>query len=102
MSMKDDIQPAARDLVESTHDQDAPGPAANKSTSSTGKRSACRPERVMAVLGRGRSVVVIGRNLDLDGWLGILSEAISKGRRAKACGLTLEGFLRMLRDFTQR
>ena len=56
----------------------------------------------MAVLGRGRSVVVIGRNLDLDAWLGILSGAVAKGRRAKSCGLTLEGFLKMLRDFTER
>lgn len=100
--MKDNIQPASPDLIESSDEQDAARPAADKSTGSPGKRSAGRPERAMAVLGRGRSVVVIGRNLDLDGWLGILSEAIAKGRRAKACGLTLEGFLRMLRDFTQR
>ena len=99
--MKDNIPAAFPDPLESGGEEVA-RPATDKASGPSGKRTSGRPERVMAVLGRGRSVVVIGLNLDLDAWLGILSEAIGKGRRAKACGLTLEGFLRMLRDFTQR
>lgn len=67
------------------------GPDAERSASG-------RPQRAMAVLGRGRSVVVVGRNLDLDAWLQVLQEALTKGRRAKSYGLSLEAFLRMSRD----
>ena len=57
-----------------------------------------RPNRVTAVLGQGRSVIVVGHDLDIDEWLSILQEAIAKGRRAKSYGLKLEAFVRMLRD----
>ncbi len=61
-----------------------------------------KPQRAQAILGRGRAVVVIGRALDLDMWLQILQEAITRGRRAKSYGLSLDAFLRMSRDSAQR
>lgn len=69
--------------------------------SDTGKKASGKPQRAMAVLGRGRSVIVVGRNLDLDAWLEALQEALTKGRRAKSYGLSLEAFLRMSRDIAQ-
>ncbi|MBS0262160.1 MAG: hypothetical protein JSS02_09445 [Planctomycetes bacterium] len=58
----------------------------------------CRSERATATLGRGRSVVVVGKDLDLESFISTLQEALSKARRAKSYGLQLEAFLRMLRD----
>ena len=74
-------------------------PVSGSESSATGARkSGGKPQRAQAMLGRGRSVVVIGRGLDLDTWLQILQEAITKGRRAKSYGLSLDAFLRMSRD----
>lgn len=60
-----------------------------------------KPQRAIAVLGHGRSVVVVGRNLTLDSWLKTLQEALAKGRRAKSYGVELDSFLKMLRDMGQ-
>lgn len=65
-------------------------------------RSGKKPERAMAMLGRGRSVTVIGRDLTLDTWIKSVQEALAKARRAKGYGLQLDSFLKMLRDMSQR
>ncbi len=66
-----------------------------------GSGSGRKPERAMAVLGPGRSVVVIGHDLDLGSFLKSLQETASKARRAQSYGLRLPEFLRMLRDMSR-
>jgi hypothetical protein len=55
-----------------------------------------RPERATAALGGGRSVIVVGRNLTLDSWMGALTDGLKQARFAKAQGLDLQGFLKLL------
>jgi len=61
---------------------------------------AAKPQRAMAKLGRGRSVIVVGRDLTLESWIKTVQEALAKARRAETYGLQLESFLKMLRDMS--
>jgi hypothetical protein len=97
MNVKDSIEQRPPD-----EPGDVPRNAGNGSGNDPGapvaRKGVGKPQRVLAALGRGRSVVVIGHRLDFEGWLETLQEAITKGRRARSYGLSLEAFLRMLRD----
>jgi hypothetical protein len=59
-----------------------------------------KPERAMAVLGRGHSVIVIGHGLTLDKWIKTAQQALARAKRAKSYGLELDSFLKMLRDMS--
>lgn len=75
---------------------------ADKSDSANGTgATGCRGERATAILARGRSVIVVGKDLTLDKWIAATQEALSKARRAKSYGLTLDSFLKMLRDLSR-
>lgn len=57
--------------------------------------------RVTAPLGAGRSVTVVGRALNLEGFIEILEELLGQARKARPSGVELKTFIRMLRDRTQ-
>lgn len=66
-----------------------------------GVQSKGRPQRASAALGRGRAVIVVGHDLNLERWIDSLQEALAKARRAKTYGLELDSFLKMLADMTR-
>lgn len=65
-----------------------PGKAPGPSTTS----------RVTAALGQGRSVTIAGRGLTLDAVIEWLEPLLARARRARAKGLSLETFVRTLKD----
>lgn len=54
--------------------------------------------RVTAALGGGRSVTLVGKGLTLDSMIEWLDQLIGRARKAKSQTLTLETFIRTLRD----
>jgi ParB/RepB/Spo0J family partition protein len=54
--------------------------------------------RVTAALGSGRAVVVSGRGLSLDTMVEWLEQLITKARKARAQGIELATFVKMLKD----
>ena len=57
-----------------------------------------RTPRVTAELGDGRSVTVVGKALTLDALIEWLEPLITRAKKAKAQGLSLETFVRAMRD----
>ncbi len=54
--------------------------------------------RITALLGEGRSVTLVGNTLTLDALIEMLDILLSRARKSKSQGLTLETFVRALRD----
>ena len=57
--------------------------------------------RVTAVLGEGRSVTIAGKELNLDLMIEWLEPLVTRAKKARAQGITLETFVRTLRDQAQ-
>jgi ParB family chromosome partitioning protein len=67
------------------------------------RRSSGRPPaRVTAALGSGRSVTLAGSGMTLDSVVEWLDQLLARARKAKQQGLTLETFVRTLRDQAQK
>jgi ParB family chromosome partitioning protein len=67
------------------------------------RRSSGRPPaRVTAALGGGRSITLAGGGLTLDSIVEWLDQLLGRARKAKQQGLTLETFVRTLRDQAQK
>jgi ParB family chromosome partitioning protein len=56
------------------------------------------PSRVTAKLGGGRTVSVVGDSLDLEGFIEMLEEVLTKARKARTQGIEVGTFAKMLRD----
>ena len=56
------------------------------------------PSRVTAKLGGGRTVSVVGDTLDLEGFIEMLEEVLTKARKARTQGIEVGTFAKMLRD----
>ena len=56
------------------------------------------PSRVTAKLGGGRAVSVVGETLDLEGFIEMLEEVLTKARKARTQGIEVGTFAKMLRD----
>lgn len=54
--------------------------------------------RCIAMMGGGRSVTFVGKGLSLDAAIDWLEQLLARARKAKSQGLTLETFVRALRD----
>jgi hypothetical protein len=67
----------------------------------TAGRSDGKPSRATAVLSHGRSVIVVDHDQTLESWMDALTLALSHARYARAQNLTLDGFLKLLRQMKQ-
>lgn len=55
-------------------------------------------KRLTANLGRGRRVTITGIDSNMDGLVDCLQELLAKAKQAKSVAITLDTFLRMLKD----
>lgn len=63
-----------------------------------GQHGASGPARVTAALGSGRAVTLVGKGLTLDSVIEWLEQLLAGARKSKSQGLSLETFIRTLRN----
>lgn len=104
MNTKDVIQSASSSdgFDETKSKLDVTGEPDQNTERHGGRRSGGKPQRATATLGHGRSVIVVGHDLEWETWLSTIQLALTKGRRAKAYGLELHAFLKMLADVARQ
>lgn len=66
-----------------------------------GEKPIAAAARVTAMLGQGRSVTVVSQNLNLDSFIAVLEDLLSRARRIRPQGLTLQTFAKMLKEQCQ-
>lgn len=81
--------------------RDALAGAIKAQTKGTTKVPSAVTGRATAQLGEGRTVTVVGHSLNLEGFIGILEEALAKARKVRPQGVELKTFVKMLKDQAQ-
>lgn len=76
--------------------------AIRAATNGGGEGKKLTPRRVTAALGPNRTVTVSEEGLDLEGLIKTLEDLLAKARKARARGIELSTFIKVLRDEAKR